>query len=644
MFPRKNLAYTVAFIITACLLLAGTAAHAQTEFIRDMVEASPSPPIKVYTAKRVVTMERDNPQATAVAVEGNRIVVAGSLDDVKAALGKKPYVVDTTFSEKVIVPGFIDQHLHPILGSLTLSTDVIAPEDWVLPGKTFKAAYTPEEYMAALKAANVGIEDPNEWLFTWGYHSLWHGKLSRQALDAVSATRPIVVWQRSCHEFYLNTAAINALGLTEASMQNKGRASEMLNWQDGHWWETGMNLILPQLLKVFVTPQRMQFGLTQMVAYEHANGVTAYMEPGALYTPEIWKLYQQILGAGSTPFYSYFIPDARTQVDKGLSPADSLADAKKQYEMAPDGKVSFFPMQVKLFADGAIISQLMMMQQPYLDGHKGEWLMDPKVLQERAKLYWDAGYQLHIHVNGDEGLEVVLNILEQLMRDNPRPNHRTVIVHFANSNEEQIARIARLGAIVSANSYYTVGFADKYGQVGLGEPRADMMVRSGSVLKNKIRLSFHSDLPMAPSDPLYLMWAAVNRVTPSGRVAGPDQRISVDEALRAVTIESAYSWQKEKELGSIAPGKIANLTILEQDPYAVDPMKIKDIVVWGTVFEGTPFPVPAANQKTSASRNEPARQPASVLGQLDGEDHGGDSCAVARLIVATLAANGQSGQ
>jgi predicted amidohydrolase YtcJ len=217
--------------------------------------------------------------------------------------------------------------------------------------------------------------------------------------------------------------------------------------------------------------------------------------------------------------------------------------------------------------------------------------MPPAQLEERARLFWNAGYQIHIHVNGDLGLEVVLDILEKLMAETPRADHRTVIVHFANSDEEQVGRIARLGAIVSANPYYPVGFADKYGAVGLGPQRADVMVRAASVLKRDIPLSFHSDLPMGPAAPLALAAFGVNRVTPSGRVAGPGQRIGVDDALRAVTIEAAYSWRQEDAIGSIAPGKIANFTVLEQDPYAVEPASLKDIPVWGTVFEGALHPV-----------------------------------------------------
>ena len=381
-------------------------------------------------------------------------------------------------------------------------------------------------------------------------------------------------------------------------MKGKGDASKMMSWAEGHWWETGMNLILEPFLKVFATPQRLAFGLKQMVAYEHSKGVTAYNEPGALVTPDLWKLYEQILGAEDTPFYSYFLVDGRGYIDRGVPAAEALADGERLADAHRDGKVAFLPKQIKLFTDGAIISQLMQMKDGYLgaDGkpdpsHHGEWMTTPENLEERSKAYWNAGYQLHIHVNGDLGLDVVLGVLERRMTENPRADHRTVIVHFANSTEEQIARIARLGAIVSANPYYTVGFAEKYGEVGLGPQGADAMVRSGSVVKRHVPLSFHSDLPMGPSDPLYLAWCAVNRVTASGRVAAPEQRIGVEDALRSLTIEAAYSWQKESELGSIAPGKIANFTVLEQDPLAVAPLKFKDVPIWGTVFEGRLFPI-----------------------------------------------------
>ena len=259
--------------------------------------------------------------------------------------------------------------------------------------------------------------------------------------------------------------------------------------------------------------------------------------------------------------------------------------------MAPSGKVSFLANQVKLFADGAIISQLMQMRGGYTDGHKGEWIATPQELRAAAKLYWDAGYQIHVHVNGDLGLDVVLDAIERCMRETPRSDHRTVLVHFASSTEGQIARLARLGCIVSANPYYVTAFADRYGQVGLGPDRA--MQWSGWVAGTPAGLDL---APFRPADgpgpaalPCMVRREPRDRV---GRVADKEQRLTVEQALRAVTLDAAYAWRMEQEMGSIAPGKVANFTVLEEDPLAVNPVKLKDIPVWGTIFEGTVFPVP----------------------------------------------------
>ncbi len=554
----------------------------------------------VFTAARVITMDPDLPDVTAVAVDDGRITAVGALQDLRDT-GR----IDDTFADAVLCPGLIDQHLHPILGASTLTTEVIAIEDWPLPDRTFPAARSAQEYRRRLIEADHGLKDPQEWLFTWGYHKLWHGPLDRDALDSVSSTRPIAVWQRSCHEWYLNTAAIDALGLTAEQMAGHGPASTMVDFAAGHWWESGMNLLLPRISAVMMTPQRLSAGLYRMVGYLHANGVTAINEPGIMWAVEPWDLYQQILGSDDTPFGSTFLVDARSQADAGMDPTDAVADAEAQVARASSGKVRLLPRQVKLFADGAIISQLMQMRDPYLDDagrpdpcHHGEWMMQPETFRAFARVYWEAGWQLHVHVNGDAGLELVLDTVEDCVAQWPRADHRTVIVHFANSTEEQVDRIARLGCLVSANPYYPVGFADMYAAHGLGEQRADQMVRAQSVLRRGIPLSLHSDLPMGPAEPLRLASFAVNRRTPSGRVAGPDQRISVHDALRAVTIEAAYSWRMENELGSITPGKAATFTVLAEDPYATEPSRLGDIGVLGTVYQGRWFPAPTRFRST----------------------------------------------
>lgn len=549
----------------------------------------------IYVAKRVITMDDKNTSATAVAVSGDRIVAVGSLDSVKKALGSVPYSVDRTFEKRFIMPGLIDQHLHPILGALTLSIPVIAPEAWVLPGKTWPAANNHEEYIAVLKAVEKEMKDPNEPLFTWGYHQFFHGVVRRKDLDAISMTRPIMVWHRSAHEVVLNTAALNKFDITKESVTGKGQPSEQSDWENGYFYENGFFvLVAPKVLSTLASPERIAFGIKQMVEMLHDNGVTAYMEPGAVGTPALFSYYEKVLGAPDVPMYSFFIADGKTGYEKGGGSAGAIQASEAAVSSLPTtGKVRRLPGEIKLYADGAVISLLMQMKDGYTDGHHGEWIMKPDDFAKAFKTYWDAGYQIHIHTTGDEGLEMVLNTLEKNLKDNPRDDHRTVIVHFASSTDAQVARIAKDGAIVSGNPYYVNGFADNFGANGLGKDRADAMVRLGPVEKAGVSLSLHSDLPMGPSEPLYLAWCAVNRITKSGRSARPDLGISVDEALHAITINSAYSWRMEKELGSIEPHKIANFTVLEEDPYAVAPMHLKDIEIWGTVFEGTKFPIVA---------------------------------------------------
>ncbi|WP_139850802.1 amidohydrolase [Acinetobacter pullicarnis] len=577
-------------VLTTALLLIGAAyANAQE-------------PVTVFLAKNIYTMEERNPEAQAVAVSNNRIVSVGTVDSVKAALGQQSYKIDETFKNKVIMPGFIEQHIHPMMTALTLTTDVVSMEDWDLPHQQFKAAKTPAEYKQRLMQINAEKGNSEEWLYSWGYHPLWHGQINREYLDKISSTRPIIIWDRSCHDFYLNTAAIKALKLDKKAMEGHGLASTQVDWEKGHWFENGaIELLAPKLLTYFATPERLTAGTQMMADHLQMKGVTAFADPGVLLVPGYWKILQDTLGKKEVPLTGYFFPETRTSAVSGMTLEQGMAETQKLVALGTEGKVAMLPKHIKFFADGAIISQAMQMKDGYLDGHDGQWMMTPELLDTWSKMYWDAGYQLHIHVTGDLGLETVLNMLEKRMAENPRPDHRTVLVHFPVADEAQIDRIARVGAIVSTNPYYPIAFANKFAQYGLGPKRAHALAPNGFVLKHSIPLSFHSDMPVASADPLFLAWSAVNRKTIEGNVVAPEQQISVHDAMRAITIESAYSWGKEKELGSIAPGKIANFTVLEANPYTVKPIELKNIPIWGTVYEGKVFENPAKTVLSSAA-------------------------------------------
>jgi predicted amidohydrolase YtcJ len=291
----------------------------------------------------------------------------------------------------------------------------------------------------------------------------------------------------------------------------------------------------------------------------------------------------KVLGADDAPFRFYFIPDGKTMAQLYLN-EDLIGETEKLLSWG-QGRAEFLPKRVKLFSDGAIYSQAMQMLDGYTDGHTGEWMMEPDAFASAFRKYWDAGYQLHVHQNGDEGLEMVLDNLEQNMRRNPRRDHRTLIIHFGFSTPEQVIRAQRLGAMVSANPYYVTALANRYSDYGLGPERAHQMVRLGAVERAGIPISLHSDMPMAPCRPLFLVQCAVTRRTVEGNVVGPDQRISLATALKGITTDAALHLGLEDEVGSIEVGKRANFTVLEENPLDVPLDQLSEIEVWGTVEE-----------------------------------------------------------
>ena len=575
-----------------CEAIGSGAARAQARSFQDIVDQLDPrklPRVTIYRAKEIVTLDPAKPTATAVAILGDRIQAVGTVDELQAAAGGQPTTVDDTFAGKVVVPGFIAQHDHPLLSGLTMKTVIIASEDWVLPSGTVPAARNGAEYRRRLAAANAALAPAQEVLVTWGYHDGFHGALSRADLDAISSTRPIVVWHRSAHEFFLNSPALRQLGIDAAYVAKMPEAAQkQSNLEQGHFWEGGMFAVIPRVLPVIATPERMRGGLEFVARYFHANGVTLGCEPGGLYSRQLQDAQNAVLSGAQSPLRFYFIPDGKSLY--AAFPDTAIGETEKVLGWG-QGMTVMMPRAIKLFTDGAIYSLAMQLRDPPLGNHRGEWIVPPEDFAGAFRIYWDAGYQIHIHVIGDAALDLALDALEAGQRRRPRHDHRTVIAHFAVSWPDQTARIKRLGAIVSGNPYYVTALADLYGTDGLGPARADNMVRLGDAERAGISFSLHSDMPMAPGQPLFLMHCAVNRTTVSGRVAGPDQRIGRLAALKAVTLDAAYSLRLENEVGSITPGKLANLTILGDNPLTVDPAKLKDIAVWGTVQEGRVLPV-----------------------------------------------------
>ncbi len=627
------------YTILGCLFLSVNT-WSQGITLQDIIkDTAPLSKVTIYTAKEIVTMNPNKPKATAVAVTGDRIIAVGSLDELKAQSEGQAYTVDYTFSDKVIVPGLIAQHDHPLLTSLAMTSEIIAIEDWNLPNKSIPAANNQEEYHKRLQEANDKLKTDDELLFTWGYHPSFHGPLTRSDLDKISSTRPIIVWHRSCHNFTLNTVALNILGIDKDFVSKFSKAAqEQTNLKDGCFREQGMFAIVPKVVPYLATPERLQKGLELTQVFYHNAGVTLACEPGGLYSRKLQEAENAVLSKDSSPFRFYFIPDGKSIFS--LYPDKAIEETEKTLEWC-HGMTTMLPNEVKLFADGAIYSLAIQLRDPYINGDfKGEWIMNPDLFAKAFKTYWDAGYQIHIHVNGDAALDMLLNNLEANMRRNPRYDHRMVVVHFAVSNKDQVERIKRLGAIVSGNPYYVTALADMYSKDGLGPERADHMVRMADVEKAHIPFSYHSDMPMAPGQPLFLMDCGVNRITKSGRVAGKDQRVSREGALKAVTIGAAYSLHLENEVGSIQSGKLANFTILEDNPITCKATEIKNIPIWGTVHEGRILPIVKNDALTDMGATQKTENNYQALLELESDhnhEDGGCICTINRAFSNALA-------
>lgn len=553
--------------------------------------------VTVFVAKKIVTMDPTQPTASAVAVRGREILSVGSLADLQPWLKAHPHKIDTQFKDKVLVPGLIDPHMHPLLGAIAFQTTWITPEPWNIMGKKTPATIGQAAYLKALKTAFAERKKDSPIFMTWGFSADTHGELSAEVLDGISKDVPILVLQRSLHEIYINSAMLELLkskGMDPTAFKDHPQ----IDWKKNHFWEDGMfSVALPYLSNFLLAPAAADPGYRKTLDYLTYNGVTTVADMntgGTNWELEMGALKRNI-DQPDSPVRVRLTPDV---YKIGLALKSPEAAMKRVADLkAQNTRHLVFNNGIKLFADGAMFSQAMQVNEPgYIDGHHGEWITQPAPFEEIARSYWNAGYQIHVHTNGDGGAKLVLDTLQKLQNEKFRADHRFTIEHYGYANDGVSRRIATLGASVSANPFYLHDLGDRYAASGLGTDRASRIAPLGGLVRRNVAVSLHSDFPMAPAEPLFLAWTAASRETLSGKVFAPAERLSLDQALRAVTIDAAYTIGMENELGSIEAGKLADFAVLDKDPYEVGVKGLRDIKVWGTVFEGRPFKAKAAAQ------------------------------------------------
>ena len=551
------------------------------------VEASVMPTTRIiadsiYYGGDILTMASGAAHyAQAVAVLNGKILFVGKKE--QALLHQSDETVMVDLEGNTMMPGFIEPHLHPSIAAIMLPNEIIAPYDWVLPDETKRGVQGHENYIDRITTSIEENAQSDNVYFIWGYHQLWHGELSRNILNNIAPDQPVAIIHRSFHEIYLNDAAIAAIGIQEADFLG----NPQVDWKAGHFYEGGWLALVPRMASNLLDLKRYLKGLSIMSQLVVQNGITTIAEPGfpsANFEAEYALLKVEM--DKQPPYSVYLIPNGTQLYRMKGGNEQALAFTRALDEKYNTDNIKFLPNQIKLFSDGAIYSQLMQMQDGYTDGHAGEWMTPPDLLKEQLSLYWDNGYKIHVHSNGDLGIQQVLDFNSADQKRNPRSNHRFTLHHMGYFTDAQAQQVADLGMEASVNPYYLWALADKYSEIGLGKQRGENLVRINSLAKKNVPISFHSDFSMAPMEPLTLAWTAVNRVTSQGSRFSQDQRVDVYTALQAITINAARVLNLENEIGSIELGKNANFVLLDENPLKMEPITLKDIKVLGTVYRG----------------------------------------------------------
>jgi predicted amidohydrolase YtcJ len=317
-------------------------------------------------------------------------------------------------------------------------------------------------------------------------------------------------------------------------------------------------------------------------------GVTTFTDLGAmLFRPDVVQRWQEVTAEPGFP--------ARASVAYGplaggpQEPSDIIEIIEDLVAKNTD-RLRFG--QVKLVLDGSIQGWTACVGPPgYFTGEDhSQWLIQPERVKDIVAEYHAAGLTVHAHCNGDLASEAFISAVEHAQTQHPRSDYRHTVQHSQLTSAAQYRRMATAGicANIFANHIYYWG--DQHRTLTLGPERAAGMDACATALREGVRFAIHCDAPVTPLGGLHQVWAAANRLTATGEVLGEHERIPVADALRAVTIDAAYTLRMDHEVGTIEPGKWADFAVLEADPLEVDQREIRDIPVWGTVSGGELHP------------------------------------------------------
>src|SRR5438874_4144134 len=514
------------------------------------------------------TMDRSHPTAAAIAIHGNRIIAVGSNNEIKKLAGANTRVIDA--KGQLVLPGFNDAHVHFMSGGFQLSS------------VDLRDANTPQEFAERIRDFAARLPK-GRWITggDWDHERWPDAKLpTKELIDRYTPDTPVFVNRLDGHMALANSLALKLAGVTRETKDPPGgvivrdpKSSE----------PTGILKDAAQsfVWKVIPAPSLEEKLEAARAATNHAAsfGVTSVQDMSAGADVGV---YQALLDRGELKNRIY-----------AVWPLPNWEGLARTGVRAHFGNAMLRTGGLKGFADGSLGSTTALFFEPYLDapntsGIPSDEMYPEGAMLERVREADRAGLQILIHAIGDRANDLILGIYEQVERENGQRDRRFRIEHAQHLRPQDIPRFARDGVIASMQPYHAIDDG-RWAEKRIGHERAKTTYAFRSLLDSGATLAFGTDCTVAPLNPLLTIYAAATRRTldgknPKGWV--PEQKISVEETVRAYTAGSAYAEFQENVKGTISAGKLADLVILTQDIFKIDPKEIEKVKVVTTIMDG----------------------------------------------------------
>ena len=512
---------------------------------------------------RVWTGVRGAADAQAVSARGGRIAAVGSNPDVNRTVGPSTRVIDA--GGRFVTPGFIDSHVHFITGGAALSSVQL------------RDARTPAELVRRIRDYARTLPR-GAWITEGNWdHSLWGGELPRKEwIDSITPDNPVWINRLDGHMALANSAALRAAGVTAATGDVDG--GEVVRGPGreptGIFKDNAQGLIdraVPD-----PTPEQQDRALDAAMAFVAAQGVTSVQHMGG------WgdlAAFRRARAAGRL----------RTRISAAV-PLATWAMLRDTVAARGRGDEWLRIGSLKGFVDGSLGSHTALMHRPFTDAPRDSGLLvtPAEDLYAWTRAADQAGLQVNVHAIGDRANTLILDIFERVAREDGPRDRRFRVEHAQHLRAEDIPRFGRLGVIPSMQPYHAIDDG-RWAEAVIGPERARGTYAFRTLLDTGAHLAFGSDWFVAPPTPLEGIYAAVTRRTLDDRHPGgwvPEQKITVDEALRAYTADAAYATFQEREKGTLEPGKLADFVLIDRDLRAIAPETIRDARVLVTVVGG----------------------------------------------------------